>query len=225
MIMEETQLLEIVRPGTGDPVPPGEVGEVVITRFNQDYPLIRFGTGDLSAVLPGRSPCGRTNVRIKGWMGRADQSTKVRAMFVTPGQVADILRRHPEIAARAPGGRGRGRQRPHDAQVRGAGTDPPDLSEAIVASIRDVTKLRGEVELVAPGSLPNDGKVIEDLRSTADALMRFFAAPLREGASRLGELPARDLDHLGQDGRVHPLPCAPTSGAVRSDRVSRPPVI
>jgi phenylacetate-CoA ligase len=97
MILEETQLLEIVRPGTGDPVPPGEVGEVVITRFNKDYPLIRFGTGDLSAVLPGASPCGRTNVRIKGWMGRADQSTKVRAMFVTPGQVADILRRHPEV--------------------------------------------------------------------------------------------------------------------------------
>ncbi|HEX6528417.1 MAG TPA: AMP-binding protein, partial [Burkholderiales bacterium] len=97
MIIDERLLLEIVRPGTGDPVVPGEVGEVVITNFNKDYPLIRFGTGDLSAVLPGASPCGRTNVRIKGWMGRADQSTKVRAMFVTPGQVADILRRHPEV--------------------------------------------------------------------------------------------------------------------------------
>src|SRR5438046_7144737 len=97
MIMEEALILEIVRPGTGDPVADGEVGEVVITSFNRDYPLIRFGTGDLSAVLAGTSPCGRTNVRIKGWMGRADQSTKVRAMFVTPGQVAEVLRRHPEV--------------------------------------------------------------------------------------------------------------------------------
>ena len=115
-------------------------------------------------MLPGASPCGRTNVRIKGWMGRADQSTKVRAMFVTPRQVNDIVRRHPEIAARAAGGRGRGRQRPHDAQVRSRLHVRPVWREAVVASIRDVTKLRGEVELVAPGSLPNDGKVIEDLR-------------------------------------------------------------
>jgi phenylacetate-CoA ligase len=163
MIVEETQLLEIVRPGTGDPVPPGEVGEVVITRFNQDYPLIRFGTGDLSAVLPGTSPCGRTNVRIKGWMGRADQSTKVRAMFVTPGQMADVLRRHPEILrARlvVEGDAGNDRMTLR-CEVKQAS---PNLSEAVVASIREVTKLRGEVELVAPGSLPNDGKVIEDLR-------------------------------------------------------------
>src|SRR5262245_17769886 len=163
MILEESQLLEIVRPGTGDPVPAGEVGEVVVTRFNQDYPLIRFGTGDLSAILPGASPCGRTNVRIKGWMGRADQSTKVRAMFVTPGQVADIMRRHPEVL------------RARLVVSGDAGNDSmmlrcevkeniSNLKEAIVASIRDVTKLRGEVELVVAGSLPNDGKVIEDLR-------------------------------------------------------------
>jgi phenylacetate-CoA ligase len=162
MILEETQLLEIVRPGTGDPVPPGEVGEVVITRFNQDYPLIRFGTGDLSAVLPGASPCGRTNVRIKGWMGRADQSTKVRAMFVTPGQVADILRRHPEVlrarlvVSGEPGN--------DSMTLRCEVKEDFSNKEAIVTSIREVTKLRGEVELVAPGSLPNDGKVIEDLR-------------------------------------------------------------
>ena len=163
MIVEETQLLEIVRPGTGDPLPPGEVGEVVITRFNQDYPLIRFGTGDLSAVLPGASPCGRTNVRIKGWMGRADQSTKVRAMFVTPGQVADVLRRHPEVlrARLVVAGEAGNDSMTLRCEVKG---HPPGLSEALVASIREVTKLRGEVELAAPGSLPNDGKVIEDLR-------------------------------------------------------------
>ena len=163
MILEEGLLLEIVRPGTGDPVAPGEVGEVVITSFNKDYPLIRFATGDLSAVLPGTSPCGRTNVRIKGWMGRADQSTKVRAMFVTPGQVSDILRRHREVAkARlvVEGEAGNDRMTLKcEVKERAAG-----LAEAIVATIRDVTKLRGEVELVAPGSLPNDGKVIEDLR-------------------------------------------------------------
>jgi phenylacetate-CoA ligase len=163
MILDERLILEIVRPGTGDPVASGEVGEVVITTFNKDYPLIRFGTGDLSAVLPGTSPCGRTNVRIKGWMGRADQSTKVRAMFVTPRQVNDIVRRHPEIV----------RAR---LVVEGeAGDDRMTLkcemrerlqgiAEAIVASIREVTKLRGDVQLVEPGSLPNDGKVIEDAR-------------------------------------------------------------
>ena len=163
MIVEETQLLEIVRPGTGDPVAAGEVGEVVITRFNQDYPLIRFGTGDLSAVLSGASPCGRTNVRIRGWMGRADQSTKVRAMFVTPGQVADILRRHPEVlrARLVVSGEAGNDSMTLKCEVK---ERPAGLAEALVASIRDVTKLRGEVELVAPGSLPNDGKVIEDLR-------------------------------------------------------------
>jgi phenylacetate-CoA ligase len=163
MILEEALILEIVRPGTGDPVAPGEVGEVVITSFNRDYPLIRFGTGDLSAVLPGASPCGRTNVRIRGWMGRADQSTKVRAMFVTPTQVNEVLRRHPELArARLviEGESGEERMTLHcEARERPAG-----LAEAIVASIRDVTKLRGDVLLVEPGSLPNDGKVIEDTR-------------------------------------------------------------
>jgi len=139
------------------------VGEVVITNFNRDYPLIRFGTGDLSAVLPGASPCGRTNVRIKGWMGRADQSTKVRAMFVTPRQVADILRRHPEVArARLVVSGDAGND--HMTLRCEAESANPSLSEAIVASIREITQLRGEVELVAPGSLPNDGKVIEDLR-------------------------------------------------------------
>ena len=163
MILEEALILEIVRPGTGDPVAPGEVGEVVITSFNRDYPLIRFGTGDLSAVLPGASPCGRTNVRIRGWMGRADQSTKVRAMFVTPTQVNEVLRRHPELArARLviEGESGEERMTLH-CEVR---ERPAGLAEAIVASIRDVTKLRGEALLVEPGSLPNDGKVIEDKR-------------------------------------------------------------
>ena len=163
MIIDERLVLEIVRPGTGDPVPPGEVGEVVITTFNRDYPLIRFATGDLSAVLQGTSPCGRTNVRIKGWMGRADQSTKVRAMFVTPRQVNDIVRRHPEIAkARlvVDGEAGNDRMTLR-CEIQ---NDVAGLKDAVVATIRDVTKLRGEVELVPPRSLPNDGKVIEDLR-------------------------------------------------------------
>jgi phenylacetate-CoA ligase len=163
MVLDEGVLLEIVRPGTGDPVPEGEVGEVVITTFNPDYPLVRFATGDLSAVMREPSPCGRTNVRIRGWMGRADQSTKVRAMFVTPKQVAEMLRRHPELRrARlvVEGEVGQDRMTLKcEAQER-----PTGLAEALVATIRDVTKLRGEVELLAPGSLPNDGKVIEDLR-------------------------------------------------------------
>jgi phenylacetate-CoA ligase len=163
MILDEGLLLEIVRPGTGDPVPPGEVGEVVITTFNRDYPLVRFATGDLSAVLADPSPCGRTNTRIRGWMGRADQTTKVRAMFVTPKQVDEIRRRHAEI--------GRVRlvvegELANDRMTLKCEVSerPAGLAEAIVASIREVTKLRGEVELVAPRSLPNDGKVIEDLR-------------------------------------------------------------
>jgi phenylacetate-CoA ligase len=163
MILDEGLILEIVRPGTGDPVPEGEVGEVVITTFNRDYPLVRFGTGDLSAVLAGPSPCGRSNTRIKGWMGRADQSTKVRALFVTAKQVSEILRRHPEVLrARlvVEGEVGQDRMTLKcEARERPAGLDA-----AIVASIRDVTKLRGETEFVAPGSLPNDGKVIDDLR-------------------------------------------------------------
>ena len=163
MILEEGLILEIVRPGTGEPLPPGEVGEVVITSFNRDYPLIRFATGDLSAVLPGRGPCGRTNVRIKGWMGRADQSTKVRAMFVTPVQVNEVRRRHPEVLrARlvVEGEAGNDRMTLHCETTE----RPAGLAEAIVASIREVTKLRGEVLLAEPGSLPNDGKVIEDKR-------------------------------------------------------------
>jgi phenylacetate-CoA ligase len=163
MILEEALILEIVRPGTGDPVPASEVGEVVITSFNKDYPLIRFGTGDLSAVLPGKSRCGRTNVRIKGWMGRADQSTKVRAMFVTPKQVNEIVRRHPEItrARLVVAGEAGNDQMTLKCEVR---ERPVGLADAIVATIRDVTKLRGEVELIGAGGLPNDGKVIEDLR-------------------------------------------------------------
>jgi phenylacetate-coenzyme A ligase PaaK-like adenylate-forming protein len=163
MILEEALILEIVRPGTGEPVPAGEVGEVVITTFNKDYPLIRFATGDLSAVLPGKSPCGRTNVRIKGWMGRADQSTKVRAMFVTPKQIDEIVKRHPEIqrARLVVSGEAGNDQMTLKCEVRDR---PAGLAEALVATIRDVTKLRGEVELVDAGSLPNDGKVIEDLR-------------------------------------------------------------
>jgi len=161
MIMEEALLLEIVRPGTGDPVPAGEVGEVVITAFNKDYPLIRFATGDLSAVLPGTSPCGRTNVRIKGWMGRADQSTKVRAMFVTPKQVSEIVRRHPEIVRARLVITG---EAGADEMTLHCETKTQGIEAAIAASIREVTKLRGEVKLVVPGGLPNDGKVIEDLR-------------------------------------------------------------
>jgi phenylacetate-CoA ligase len=163
MILEEALILEIVRPGSGDPVPAGEVGEVVITSFNKDYPLIRFATGDLSAVLPGKSACGRTNVRIKGWMGRADQSTKVRAMFVTPKQVNEIARRHAEVLRARLVVEG---EVGNDTMtlICEARERPAGLAEALVASIRDVTKLRGEVKLVDAGTLPNDGKVIEDLR-------------------------------------------------------------
>ena len=163
MILDEGLLLEIVRPGTGDPVPAGEVGEVVITTFNRDYPLIRFATGDLSAVLPGASPCGRTNTRIRGWLGRADQSTKVRAMFVTARQVSEIARRHPEIlkARLVVEGETGSERMTLKCEVK---SHPGGLAEAVVASIRELTKLRGEVELVDAGILPNDGKVIEDLR-------------------------------------------------------------
>ena len=163
MILDEGLLLEIVRPGTGDPVAPGEVGEVVITTFNPDYPLVRFGTGDLSAVLPGISPCGRTNVRIKGWMGRADQTTKVRGMFVTPKQVGEILRRHPEVLKARLVVAGTTGNDNMTLRCEGRGEDAA-LTAALVASIRDVTKLRGEIEFVPAGSLPNDGKVIDDTR-------------------------------------------------------------
>jgi phenylacetate-CoA ligase len=163
MVLDEELILEIVRPGSGDPVAAGEVGEVLITTFNRDYPLIRFATGDLSALLAGASPCGRTNARIKGWMGRADQTTKVRGMFVTPKQVNEIVRRHAEILRARLVVAG---ETGNDRMTLKCETRAPlaALGEAIQASIREVTKLRGEVELVAPGSLPNDGKVIEDAR-------------------------------------------------------------
>ena len=165
MVVDEDVLLEIVRPGTGDPVAPGEVGEVVVTTFNPDYPLIRFGTGDLSAVLPGASPCGRTNVRIKGWMGRADQTTKVKGMFVHPGQIAQVVRRHPEIT--------RARlvvDNPDLADrmtlmCEAAGGGSEALAAAVAASIRELTKLRGEVAFLPAGALANDGKVIDDVRT------------------------------------------------------------
>jgi phenylacetate-CoA ligase len=163
MILDEALILEIVRPGTGDPAPEGEVGEVVITSFNRDYPLVRFGTGDLSAVMPGRSPCGRTNARIRGWLGRADQTTKVKGMFVHPSQVAEVIRRHAQILkARlvVDNPAGSDRMTLH-CEVRGA---PEGMARAIAESIREVTKLRGEVVLRAPGELPNDGKVIEDAK-------------------------------------------------------------
>jgi len=163
MIADESCLIEIVRPGTGDPVPPGEVGEVVVTTFNPDYPLVRFATGDLSAVLAGRSPCGRTNLRIKGWLGRADQATKVKGMFVQPSQVAEILRRQREIKrARLVVDQAEGQDRMTlHCEVEGT---PQGIVESIVATIREVTKLRAEVALHQPGELPNDGKVVEDAR-------------------------------------------------------------
>ena len=165
LVVDEGVLVEIVRPGTGDPVPEGEVGEVVVTALtNADYPLIRFSTGDLSAVLPGVSPCGRTNLRIKGWMGRADQTTKVKGMFVHPAQVAAIVARHPEIAkarliVENPDGNDR-----MTLHVEPRSADAAVVAETIIASIRDVTKLRGELVMRKPGELPNDGKVIDDVR-------------------------------------------------------------
>ena len=164
LVVDEGVLLEIVRPGTGDPLPPGEVGEVVVTLLdNADYPLIRFATGDLSAFLPGRSPCGRTNARIRGWMGRADQTTKVKGMFVHPSLVAAIASRHPQIAKARLVVDNPDLQDRMTLHVEGPGALAAH-AEAIVATIRDVTKLRGEVSFHAPGALPNDGKVIEDRR-------------------------------------------------------------
>jgi len=161
MIVDEGVVVEIVRPGTGNPVPEGEVGEVVVTTLNPDYPLIRFATGDLSAVLPGVSPCGRTNMRIKGWMGRADQTTKIKGMFVRPEQVADLVGRHPEVVrARVTAGR-EGEMDTMLVQIETEATDPSRYE----ASVAGVLKLKGRIELVAPGSLPNDGKVIDDTRS------------------------------------------------------------
>lgn len=163
MIVNESVIVEIVRPGTGDPVPDGEVGEVVVTSFNSDYPMIRLATGDLSALMPGASPCGRTNVRIKGWMGRADQTAKVKGMFVHPKQVAEIAARHPELK------RLRlvvDRAAEQDSMTLLAEYAPPDaaLENAIAVTLQSITKLKGSVKLVAPGTLPNDGKVIADER-------------------------------------------------------------
>ena len=165
LVVNEELIVEIVRPGTGDPVADGEVGEVVVTAFNADYPLVRFATGDLSAVLAGPSPCGRTNVRIKGWMGRADQATKVRGMFVHPHQVAEVLRRHGVARGRLVVENDAGEDR-MTLSVERAAADAPFVA-AVEATLRDVMKLRGMVVCAPPGSLPNDGKVIDDARRYA----------------------------------------------------------
>jgi phenylacetate-CoA ligase len=164
MIVNENVIVEIVRPGTGDPVSDGEVGEVVVTSFNSDYPMIRLATGDLSAVLAGQSPCGRTNMRIKGWLGRADQTTKIRGLFVHPGQVVEVAKRHPEL------GRVRlrvTREAEQDVMTFTAECAAPTsrLKDTVTGSLRAITKLKGRVELLAPGTLPNDGNVIVDERS------------------------------------------------------------
>jgi phenylacetate-CoA ligase len=164
MVLDESVIVEIVRPGTGDPVAAGEVGEIVVTTMNRAYPLIRFGTGDLSAILPGRCASGRTNARIRGWMGRADQTTKIRGMFVHPGQVADIARRFPEVVKARLVVSGEMANDIMTLHVEAASA-PQGLDARIGEAVRDVTKLRAEVLLLQPGSLPNDGKVIEDARS------------------------------------------------------------
>ena len=171
LVLDEGVIVEIVRPGTGTPVPDGEVGEGVVTTLNPDYPLIRFATGDLSAILPGQCPTGRTNTRIRGWLGRADQTTKIRGMFVHPQQVDTVARRFPEVArARlVVSGEMAADMMTLQVEVAGAGlgvqADHSALLARIGDAVREVTKLRGEVVAVAPGSLPNDGKVIEDARS------------------------------------------------------------
>ena len=164
LVLDEGVLLEIVRPGTGDPVAEGEVGELVVTTLNPDYPLIRFGTGDLTAVLPGMCPTGRTNQRIKGWMGRADQTTKVRGMFVHPGQVDQVVKRFPEVLkARLVVSGEMANDQLHLHVETSQATEA--LQAAVAQAVRDITKLRAEVVFTTPGSLANDGKVIEDARS------------------------------------------------------------
>jgi len=165
MIVNETVIVEIVRPGTGDPVPEGEVGEVVVTSFNPDYPMIRFGTGDLSAVMPGVSPCGRTNARLRGWMGRADQTAKVKGMFVHPKQIAELASRHPELK-RLRLVVGRDAEQDSMTLLAESSTSDAALESAIAANLQSITKLKGIVKLVAPGSLPNDGKIISDERKS-----------------------------------------------------------
>ncbi|THD83839.1 phenylacetate--CoA ligase family protein [Aliigemmobacter aestuarii] len=160
MVIDEGVIVEIVRPGTGDPVPDGEVGEVVVTTLNPDYPLIRFATGDLSAILPGQSPCGRTNARIRGWMGRADQTTKIKGMFVRPEQVADFVARHEEVGRARVVATREGEMDVMTVQVETRATNPALYEGSVVAAL----KMKGRIELVPPGSLPNDGKVIDDLR-------------------------------------------------------------
>ncbi|MCW8951645.1 MAG: AMP-binding protein [Rhodospirillales bacterium] len=166
MTIDEGVLVEIVRPGTGDPVAPGEVGEVVVTNLtSSDYPLIRFATGDLSAVLPGTSPCGRTNMRIKGWMGRADQTTKVKGMFVHPSQVNEVVKRHDAVtkARLVVDNKDNRDSMTLICEVAGGGND--ELAAAIASDIQALCKVRGAVDFAEPGSLPNDGKVIDDIRT------------------------------------------------------------
>ena len=164
LVLDEGVIVEIVRPGTGDPVAEGEVGELVVTTLNADYPLIRFGTGDLTAVLSGQCPTGRTNQRIKGWMGRADQTTKVRGMFVHPGQVDQVVKRFPEVLkARLVVSGEMANDQMHLHVESSRATDA--LQTALAQAVRDVTKLRAEVVFATPGSLANDGKVIEDART------------------------------------------------------------
>lgn len=161
MVLDEGVVVEIVRPGTGDPVPHGEVGEIVVTTLNPDYPLIRFATGDLSAIMPGESPCGRTNLRIRGWMGRADQTTKIKGMFVRPEQVAAFVSRHEEVARARVVATREGEMDVMTVMIETRAANPKLYEHTLL----DTLKLRGKVELVPPGTLPNDGKVIEDLRS------------------------------------------------------------
>lgn len=161
MIVDEQVIVEIVTPGTGTPVAPGEVGEVVVTTLNPDYPLIRFATGDMSAFLEGQSPCGRTNIRIKGWMGRADQTTKIKGMFVRPEQVAQLVSKHDEIVkARVVAGR-EGEMDTMTVRIEAMGGSP----DSYQSSVMDVLKLKAKIEVVEPGALPRDGLVIEDQRS------------------------------------------------------------
>ncbi len=161
LIVDEGVIVEIVTPGTGDPVAEGQVGEVLVTTMNPDYPLIRFATGDLSAVLPGQSPCGRTNMRIRGWMGRADQTTKIKGMFVRPEQIAEFVARHPEVSGARITVTRAGEMDAMIVEVETTGDDVAGYGD----SIASILKLRGKIELVVPGNLPNDGKVIDDQRS------------------------------------------------------------